>query len=188
MQKEYNVDVEWKSFELRPGTPPEGIPRPFKPGESNELSGHMKEAAETAGLVNMRRQPLTPNCRPALEAAVFAKEKGKFDQYHKVTFKGFWEEGKNIGDAGVLKAIFEEHALDWEEFNLPESRARYAQIVDFQLAESRMYGITGVPAFIIDKYLVVGAQPYEVFQQVMEHIQKEKALNGLWVPGQGLDR
>ena len=178
------MDVEWKAFELRPGTPPEGIPRPFKPDESNELRGHMKESAEAAGLVNMRRQPLTPNCRPAHEVALYAREKGKFDEYHKATFVAFWEESRNIGDPDVLKGILEGCDLDWEEFSSPDSNGQYAQRVEDQLAESCMYGITGVPAFIMDKYLVMGAQPYEVFQQVMEQIQKDKSNEGLWLPGQ----
>lgn len=180
--------MEWKAFELRPGTPPEGIPRQFQPGENTLLRGHMKEAADEAGLVNMRRQPLTPNVRPALEAAQYAKDVGKFDQYHKATFKGFWEEGKNIGDPQALQELFQECGLDWEEFNAPDSREQYAQRVEEQLAEARMYGISGVPAFILDKYLLVGAQPYTVFQKVMEHIQKEKSLQGLWLPGQSPDR
>ncbi len=188
MQKDYNVEVEWKAFELRPDTPPEGIPRPFKPEESNELRGHMKDAAEEAGLVNMRRQPVTPYCRPSMEAAVYAKDMGKFDAYHKATFKAFWDESKNIGDSEVLKGVFEECGLDWEEYNTPENHSEYDHRVEAELAEARMYGITGIPAFIIDKYLVVGAQPYEVFQQVMAHIQKEKPLQGLWLPGHGIER
>ncbi len=184
MQQEYDVDVEWKAFELRPGTPPEGTPRPFKPGESNELSGHMKEAAEAAGLVNMRRQPFVPNCRPSLEAAEYSKDKGKFNEYHKTTFKAFWDEGKNIGDPEVLKEILEECDLDWEEFSSTDNDGQYTQRVEAQLAESRMYGIRGVPAFILDRYLISGAQPYEIFQQAMERIHKEKSPKGLWVPGQ----
>ena len=171
--------MEWKAFELRPGTPPEGIPKPFQPGESNELRANLKKAAEDAGLVNMRRQPITPCGRPSLEAAEYAKDMGKFDAYHKATFKGFWEEGKNIGDPEVLKGIFEECDLDWNGFISSERNGQYAQRVEDQLAEARMYGITRIPAFILDSYLVVGTQPYQLFQAVIERIQKDKALNRL---------
>jgi len=137
--------------------------------------------------VNMRRQPLTPNCRPALEAAQYAKDLGKFDEYHQAMFKAFWEESKDIGSPEVMADILKECDLEWEEFNTPERRQEYTQRVELQLAEAQMYGITGVPAFILDRYLIVGAQPYEVFQQVMEHIQKEKNLKGLWLPGQSTE-
>ena len=134
----------------------------------------MKDSAEEAGLVKMRRQPLTPNTRPSFEVAEFAKEKGIFNEYHKSVFQAFWEEGKNIGADEVLQDILQGSGLDWDEYASSEHRSRYTQQVEGQLIECRRYGITGVPAFIVDKYLISGAQPYEVFQQVMEHIQKER--------------
>ena len=163
---------------LKPDVPPEGEPRPFKEGETNELQGHMKDSAEEAGLMKMRRQPLTPSTRPSFEVAEFAKEKGIFNEYHKGVFRTFWEEGKNIGADGVLQEILQGSGLVWEEYASSEHRSRYAQQVEDQLIESRMYGITGVPAFILDKYLISGAQPYQVFEQVMEHIQKERSSEG----------
>ena len=51
--------------------------------------------------------------------------------------------------------------------------------------QARAYGISGVPAFIMDRYLISGAQPYEVFQQVMERIDQDRRRKGLWVPGEG---
>ncbi len=138
----------------------------------------MRDSAEEAGLTKMRRQTLTPNTRPSFEVGEFAKEKGLFDQFHKSMFQAFWEEGKNIGADGVLEQILQSSGLDWEEYASSEHRTHYTQKVEGQLMESRMYGITGVPAFILDRYLISGAQPYQVFQQVMEHIQKERSSEG----------
>ena len=41
-------------------------------------------------------------------------------------------------------------------------------LVDSQIQEARGYGITGVPTFIIGKYMVVGAQPYSILKQAFE--------------------
>ena len=60
----------------------------------------------------MRRQPLTPTTRPALEAATSAKGGGRFDEDHKAVFQAFWEDGKNIGDTEVLRAILEACGMD----------------------------------------------------------------------------
>ncbi len=138
----------------------------------------MRDSAEEAGLTKMRRQTLTPNTRPSFEVGEFVKEKGLFDQFHKSVFQAFWEDGKNIGVDGVLEQILQSSGLDWEEYASSEHRSHYTQKVEGQLMESRMYGITGVPAFILDRYLISGAQPYQVFQQVMEHIQKERSSEG----------
>jgi predicted DsbA family dithiol-disulfide isomerase len=38
-----------------------------------------------------------------------------------------------------------------------------------------MYGLDGVPALVFaDKYLVSGAQPYNVLKQVVEKVQAEQ--------------
>jgi predicted DsbA family dithiol-disulfide isomerase len=35
-------------------------------------------------------------------------------------------------------------------------------------------GITGVPAYVFNnKYVIFGAQPYQVFQQAMQHVLNE---------------
>ena len=89
-------------------------------------------------------------------------------------FKAFWEEGKNIGDTDVLRGVLEACGMDWDEFNSAGNRDRYAERVEVELGESRGYGIRGIPAFILDRYLLMGAQPYEVFQQAMERVQEER--------------
>ena len=170
--------MEWKAFELKAGTPPEGLPKPFKEGETAELRGHMKEAAEAAGLQRMKRQQIVPYTIPAFEGAEFAKAQGKFNKYHKAIFKSFWEESKNIGEKEVLQKVFEECDLDWEIFNEPEGKKRYREQVNDQLNQASIFGISGVPAFVLDRYLISGAQPYEVFQNVMEQIYKEQRQKG----------
>lgn len=145
----------------------------------------MKDAAEEAGLSKMRRQEVTPYTIPAFEATEFAKGQDKFDDFHKAVFRAFWEEGRNIGTDDVLRGLFEECGMDWEEYEESGREGRFRQAVDQQLMQARAYEISGVPAFIMDRYLISGAQPYEVFQQVMERIDQDRRRKGLWVPGEG---
>jgi predicted DsbA family dithiol-disulfide isomerase len=35
-------------------------------------------------------------------------------------------------------------------------------------AKSHRYGVTGVPTFVADRYGVVGCQPYEALEQLVE--------------------
>ena len=45
---------------------------------------------------------------------------------------------------------------------------------DIDLA--REYRLDGVPALVFaDRYLVVGAQPYEVLKQIVEKVQEEES-------------
>ena len=168
--------MEWRPFELRPGTPPEGIPRRIRPGDiqpGDPVGGHLGEMAKEAGLV-MRRSPLTPNSRPALEATEFAKEKGRFDEFHQITMKAYWEECRNIGDTAVLRELVEAAALDWDEFSHHLKKKTYSPRIEQQSAEAHSIGVTGIPAYIIDRYFFMGAQPYPLFQRVMEQVLSEQ--------------
>ena len=42
------------------------------------------------------------------------------------------------------------------------------QVIDEHWAKSREYGVTGVPTFVIGSLGVVGAQPYEALEDLVE--------------------
>ena len=48
-----------------------------------------------------------------------------------------------------------------------------AKRLDEQFEFARTAGITGVPAYIAGRYVMVGAQPYEVYRQLIETSQAE---------------
>ena len=146
--------------------PIEGIPRPQKPGEGNELSPSVKKLSNEVGL-KMKRSAFIACSRPALEAAEFAKEQAKFDEFHLAIFKAYWEEGRNIGLRSVLLDIAERCGLDGNELGRHLTEKSYAEKIDKQNEEARAIGINGVPAYIIGSYLIEGAQPYEVFQKAI---------------------
>lgn len=177
MKRDYPVSVEWKAFELRPGTPPQGIvraPRPGDPEPGQPVTGHLGDMAQESGLV-MRRAPVVPFTRPVFEAAEYAKAQGRFDEFHWAAFKAYWEDGKNLGDTAALKEIAYGSGLDPEGLKSCLETNQYTKTVEEQIEEAHHYGITGIPAFIIGKYLFMGAQPYEFFQKVVEQVQKEAA-------------
>ncbi len=166
LKQDYGVEVEWKAFELRPGTPLEGIPSHQKPGEESELSPSIKSLSDEVGL-QMKRPAFIACSRPALEAAEYAKEQSKFDQFHLAIFKAYWEEGKNIGLTSILRDIAGKCGLDGDELEHYLKEGRYIEKIDRQNEEARALGINSIPAYIIGSYLVKGAQPYEIFQRAM---------------------
>ena len=68
------------------------------------------------------------------------------------------------------------------EVGLPVAGARevlekrtFKDAVDRDWALSRQYGITGVPTFVAGHRGVVGAQPYEVIEQLVKQAKAEEA-------------
>ncbi len=165
--------VEWRAFLLAPDTPPEGRPHPLPPEVRAQRSAPLREMAAAAGLTMVDRDWVS-NSRPALEAAEFAREHGDFDAFHRAVFTAYWAEGKDIGQVEVLKEIAESVGLDAEAMAtaIEEGRYREQVMADYELAQR--IGFSGVPAFIVGNRAIVGAQPYEVFEQVMTMLGREK--------------
>jgi len=74
----------------------------------------------------------------------------------------------------VLKEIVEQVGLSSENFDDVLANPAYDAAVSANVDLAREYGLTGVPALVFaDRYLVVGAQLYEVLKQVAEKILEE---------------
>jgi predicted DsbA family dithiol-disulfide isomerase len=174
LQQDYDVDVEWRAFELHPEIPPQGMQLP--PGLQASFGGmleHLKQMARQAGLV-MVTPEVIPNSRQALEASEYARAHGRHEAFHTVVFHKLYGEGQDIGRWGVLRAAAEEVGLDPDDMQRETQAGRFRAAVDRQIAEARALGITGVPTYIFDdRLVVVGAQPYEVFRQAMAQLLNE---------------
>lgn len=141
------MDLEWNAYELRPGLPPEGIPRTPKEGEVDGFLPNLNECAGELGL-KLKRSPIVPCSRLALEVAEYAKEQGKFDQFHMAVFKAYWEEAKNIGLRSVIREIVQECGLDADEVERCLDEGRYTQAIKTQSEEAKQSGINGIPTYI----------------------------------------
>ncbi len=115
---------------------------------------------------------LIGNSRPALVGAKYAEEQGVGDAYHAAVFRAFWQEAKDIGNRSVLGDIAEAVSLQRDAFLQALDSDRYLAAVETDVDQARAYGLHAVPALVFeDKYLVSGAQPYAVLQQVVEQIR-----------------
>ena len=161
------MNLEWKAYELRPGLPPEGIPRTPKAGEMNGFLPYLSERADELGL-KLKRSPIVPCSRLALEAAEYAKEQGKFDQFHLAVFKAYWEEAKNIGLRSVIREIVQECGLDADEVERCLDEGRYTQAIKTQSEEAKRSGIRGIPTYVIGGIPIEGVQPYQVYEKAVE--------------------
>lgn len=112
--------------------------------------------------------------RRALEASEYAREQGKHEDFHQIVFRKYYGEGQNVYSWDVLRAAAEEAGLDADEMQRETDNGKYRSSVDMHVARAKQMGITGVPAYILnDKYAILGAQPYEVFEQAMTQVIAE---------------
>jgi predicted DsbA family dithiol-disulfide isomerase len=164
--------VAWLPFELHPEAPVEGIPRDvyFGRGRLEAMRDHMRSVAEEVGL-KMESRDVIINSRRALGAAEFARAHGKYDEMHHALFKAHWEQTARLESIDDLVEVGAGIGLDREELRQALEGERYAPVIDEMRREAESVGINAIPAHIFGgRYLVLGAQPYDVFKQVLEKL------------------
>ncbi len=119
-------------------------------------------------------QSIHPNALPAALAAECADDQGKFWEYHDKLFQNqrSWQ-GLGIQTGiNTFKGYAQELGLNLEEFNSCLDSRKYVQEINDDLQDGRDYGVTGTPGFFVGNekigfIKIIGAQPYSVFQNVL---------------------
>jgi predicted DsbA family dithiol-disulfide isomerase len=166
------VKVTWLPFELHPEAPAEGIPREqyFGRARSQGMRSHLQSVADSVGL-KMETRDVIINSRRALGAAEFAREHGKFEEMHHALFRAHWEGTGRLEDVDDLVRVGESVGLDGAELRAAIAEDRYASVIDENRRLASSAGIDAIPAHVFNRrYLVLGAQPREVFDQVLERL------------------
>lgn len=104
-----------------------------------------------------------PEAGPAAEAAACAGEQGRYFDYHD---KLFGEEF-SLGNDAYLKYA-EELGLDQAKFKDCLSSHRYKNEVYANYQYGANLGVRSTPTFFINGIILIGAQPIEAFQQVID--------------------
>jgi predicted DsbA family dithiol-disulfide isomerase len=162
-------DVSWYPFQLNPDLPPEGLPfdvyiknRFGSPANIDPVLDHLVEEGESAG-IRFRFDKLrhVPNTLPVHQLMQLAETLG-VDQsaLAEDLMSAFFEEGRNIGERGVLIDIAEPHGMSAQETSKAVSSDQLRQMVISRESQVRASGLLGAPGFLINRrLLVVGAQP-----------------------------
>ena len=99
----------------------------------------------------------------AAEAAACANEQGKFWEMHDKLF---------ASQQKLQVADLKQHAVDLgltaDTFNQCLDSGKFAESVKRDSEDGARYGLSGTPGFFINGRLLVGAQPYEAFAQVID--------------------
>ena len=146
----------------------EGIPREvyFRGRRLERAEEHLRSIAADAGL-ELQHRDVIINSRRALGAAEFARERGRFDEMHHALFQAHWEGSGKLENVDDLVRIGTAVGLDAAELRIAIDEGRYADLIDEHRRIASSVGIDAIPAHIFGRrYLVLGAQPYEVLGQV----------------------
>jgi predicted DsbA family dithiol-disulfide isomerase len=164
-------------FPLHPDTPMEGRSlEDLFAGRGMDLNAmylQMKERMEAEGLEYSLRTH-TYNSRLAQELGKWADTQLGGEAIHDALYRAYFVDGVNVGDVEALLKVAAAVGLDVDAAReVLESRSFKAS-VDEDWNKSRQYGVTGVPTFVAGRQGVVGAQPYEALEQLLQEAGVER--------------
>ena len=174
-------ELSWRPFQLNPTMPREGIDRTtYLEAKFGSLDAfqRLEEHVLAAGIAErisfaFEKIERAPNTFLAHRLVWFAGQQGCQDAVVESLFRGYFEEGADIGSLPVLARLADRSGLSAEQFlgsNDGVTEVKAEEAVGHRL------GIRGVPYFILNNaYALSGAQPSERFVEAFKKVEADEA-------------
>jgi predicted DsbA family dithiol-disulfide isomerase len=182
-----DVEVVWHSYQLDPGAPSEPtesvaahLGRKYGGGQAAgaQMIDRVEAVAAEEGLVYRLHQAQRANTMDAHRLLHLALEESgprAQDRLKEALLAAYFTEARNVADHDVLREVAAVTGLDPARADEVLASDAYAADVQADIDQAHAYGSGGVPFFVIDgRYAVSGAQPAEVFRQVLAQAMAER--------------
>ncbi len=170
--------VRWRPFQLNPDMPEEGVVRAIyrtqkfgSEARGRELDANVAEAGRAVGLTFrhdlMQR---TPNTVAAHRVIRMAEAAGVQHAVVEALFRGYFQDGRDIGDHATLAELAGTAGLPAETVATMLAGTEHRAEVLAEDAAARQGGINGVPSFLMDRHqLFSGAMPATRMADAFRH-------------------
>lgn len=177
------VQIEWKSFQLMPDfvpTPGESIhaslarKKGVSEAEGRQMGDRMTLIAKEVGLDYDFDKTIPANTFLAHQLLHFGAHHGQQGALKERLMAAYYLEGQDLNAVDTLVRLAAEIGLDAAEARRELLAGTYAHAVRRDAYEAQQIQVRGVPFFVFeDKYAVSGAQPSEVFAEVLATVWAE---------------
>lgn len=179
------VTIQFLSYELEPDSeakPNQNIHEYLaaRKGISLEQAKRMNEnvgyEAKKVGLIYNFDTMQHTNTFDAHRVAKYAETQNLGQEITEKFLHAYFTDSELISDHDTLKRLSMEVGLNEEDVEELLVTNRYAKRVRDDQELARQIGIQGVPFFVFnEKYAVSGAQPKEVFKEVLDKVWEEES-------------
>ncbi|BCS88848.1 hypothetical protein PSDVSF_20900 [Pseudodesulfovibrio sediminis] len=109
------------------------------------------------------------NSHRALEAAEFARVKGRYDALHSALFTAYFTHGRDIGNMPVLRELAAENGLDPDAMETAIVEGRFSEQVALGSEQAGQVGVTAIPTFLIEGAApITGAVNESLFREALQ--------------------
>ena len=176
-----DVEIVWRSYQLDPAAPTEPtetaqqmIARKYgmSPAQAAEAQQRVTFQAAEEGMHWKHDESMHANTRDAHRLIHLAAHQGGpalQDAMKEALLDAYFGQALVVSDHAVLREVAVRVGLDAVRVDEVLSSNEFDADIDADVAQAAAYGATGVPFFVVDqKFGVSGAQPTELFTQVLE--------------------
>jgi predicted DsbA family dithiol-disulfide isomerase len=172
------VEIEYHSFELAPDTPVDfagstldylAERKGLSPEHVRSMLENVTKIAAEVGLTYDFDAVHQTNTRKAHELLHYAKTHDKQSEMKERLLAAYFVNGEHVGDLGTLSALAADVGLDAADVLRSLEAGEYAAAVAADIAQAEVFGISGVPFYVIDgKFGISGAQSAEMFAAALQ--------------------
>jgi predicted DsbA family dithiol-disulfide isomerase len=179
-----DITTTWRPFQLNPTMPKDGMDRTayleakfgsldaFRQLEEHVLAAGTSERISFA----FGKIARTPNTLLAHRLIWFAEREGHQDAVVDALFRGYFEDGADIGSISALVDLAGRAGLDRESVERMLRSDEGIAEVKAEEAAGHKLGIRGAPYFVIDgTYAISGAQPVDIFVSALKRVAGDRA-------------
>ena len=176
LERDRDVEVEIRPFELRPDPVPTLMPEDdYLPRVWN---GSVYPMARRLGVeIALPSGSPQPRTAKAFMALQLAKEHGVAQEYSSAMFRAFFQQHRNIGEDEVIVEIATSVGLDRSEVDraLASEERRSRQLADQQYAIESV-GVSAVPSFRVDGRLYSGVLDADRLKQAVDDAESPERM------------
>ena len=177
LAQNYDIQIKYTHFPLHPETPEEGLTlEQLFAGRNIDVAAsqaRMKQLMAAEGLPYGERT-MTYNSRLAQELAKWAEPQPGGEAIHDALFRAYFVDGVNLARIDNLVEIAGAVGISEEEAHEVLENRSFSASVDSDWERANNFRVTGVPTFVMNGKGVVGAQPYEVLEDLVSRAGAER--------------
>lgn len=177
------VEVVHRSYLLDPGAPTEPVETVAEmlgrkygggAGAGRTMIDRVEAVAAEEGMVWRHHSSLRVDTLDAHRLLHLAREEGCQDSLLEALYAAYFAQARNIADHDTLAELATGAGISEDRVREVLGSTEFTDAVFAEAAEAGALGANGVPFYVAErKYAVPGAQPVEVFTQVLEQAWHE---------------
>lgn len=178
LRDNYDFALDYLFMEIHPDAPVHGMPMSWHLEEPKKFYDTLNSIGEPYGIHFMEKD-IFSNTHSALRVAEYALNKGKAEAFLNQIWDLYMFKGENISDSNVILQALLQAGLPPIALDKALTEPIWEQKLIENAKTNDLVGLNGnVPGFIVNgKYVLSGAQPKEVWEEVFELCMHEMPCN-----------